>query len=90
MKCEKYLLILCLHISDNSKKLGKTDKYCDKLWVLRTLADMPNDSFAKFYNLSEHLALDKVIVKFRRQVIFKEYLRSINVQASKFTSLVVL
>ena len=30
-------------------------------------------NFSKFYNPSEHLAVDKVIVKFKGRVLFKQY-----------------
>jgi hypothetical protein len=33
-----------------------------------------NQAYAKFYNTSEHLAVDKVIVKFKGRVIFREYI----------------
>jgi hypothetical protein len=33
-----------------------------------------NQAYAKFYNSSEHLAVDKVIVKFKGRVIFRQYI----------------
>ena len=32
-----------------------------------------NEAYAKFYNPSEHLAVDEVIVKFKGWVIFRQY-----------------
>jgi len=51
--------------------------------------DKLNEACAKFYNPSEHLAVDEVIVKFKGRVIFKQYIpkkRKENVSASKFTN----
>jgi len=33
-----------------------------------------NDNYAKFYNPSENLAVDEVIVKYRGRVIFRQYI----------------
>jgi hypothetical protein len=34
----------------------------------------PESGLPKFYNPSEHLAVDKVIVKFQGRVIFRQYI----------------
>jgi hypothetical protein len=45
----------------------------------------PESGLPKFYNPSEHLAVDKVIVKFQVRVIFRQYIpKKRNVSASKF------
>jgi len=36
--------------------------------------DKLNKAYAKFYNPSEHLAVDKVMVKFKGGVIFRQYI----------------
>jgi hypothetical protein len=33
-----------------------------------------NQAYAKFYNPSEYLAVDEVIVKFKGRVIFRQYI----------------
>jgi len=33
-----------------------------------------NEAYAKFYNPSEHLAVDEVIVKFKVRVIVRQYI----------------
>jgi hypothetical protein len=33
-----------------------------------------NDAYEKYYNPSEHLAVDEIIVKFKRRVTFKHYI----------------
>jgi hypothetical protein len=50
------------------------DKNCDKLWKIRSLSDNLNDTYAKFYNPSEHLGVDKVIVLFKGRVTVKQYI----------------
>ena len=40
----------------------------------RNLFHILNDKFSKFYNPSEHLALEEVIVKFQGRVIFRQYI----------------
>jgi len=62
-----------LHFADNSQRPDEGEEY-DRLWKLRTLFDKLNEAYAKFYNPSEHLAVDKVIVKFKGRVIFMQYI----------------
>jgi len=73
MTQDRFLHILhFLHFADNSQRPDKGEEY-DQLWKLRTLFDKLNEAYAKFYNPSEHLAVDKVIVKFKNRVIFRQY-----------------
>jgi len=45
--------------------------------------------FSKFYNPSENLAVDKVIVSFNGRVTFKQYIpKNTSVSASKFSNFV--
>ena len=41
---------------------------------LRTVFDKLNEAYAKFYNPSEHLAVGKLIVKFKGRVTFRQYI----------------
>ena len=43
-------------------------------WKIRNLFDILNYKFSKFYNPSEHLVVDEVIVKFKGRVIFRQYI----------------
>jgi len=45
----------------------------DKLWGVQDLFEIVRTNFSKFYNSSEHLAWNKIIVKFKEWVIFKQY-----------------
>ena len=47
-----------------------TDYGKKKRTVFKTL----NQAYPKFYNPSEHLAVDKVTVKFQGRVIFRQYI----------------
>jgi len=74
MTRDRFLHILrFLHFADNSQRPDKREE-CDRLWKLRTVFDKLNDSYAKFYNPSEHLAVDEVIVSFKGRVIFRQYI----------------
>ena len=42
-------------------------------WKIRDLFEIIRTNFSKFYNPSEHLAVDEVIVKFKGRVLFKQY-----------------
>ena len=87
---DRIIHILCfLHFPDNSHRPDEGKEY-DRLWKLRTVFDKLNMAYAKFYNPSEHLAVDEVIVKLKAGLssgsIFQ---RNENVSASKFTNSVM-
>jgi len=41
---------------------------------MAALFDKLSDSYAKYYSLKEHLAVDEIIVLFKGTVIFKQYI----------------
>ena len=41
---------------------------------MRAVFDRLNNSYAKYYSLTEHLAVDEIIVLFKGRVIFKQYI----------------
>ena len=51
-----------------------TDENSDRLWTVRNLFEILNEAFSKFYSPSEHLAVDEVIILFKRRVIFRHYI----------------
>jgi hypothetical protein len=74
MARDRFLHILrFLHFADNSERPEQEEEY-DRLWKLQTVFDTLNLAFAKFYNPSENLAVDEVIVKFNGRVIFRQYI----------------
>jgi len=62
-----------LHFADNSQRPEPGEEY-DRLWKMQTVFDTLNQAYPKFYNPSEHLAVDKEIVKFQGRVIFRQYI----------------
>ena len=75
MKRDRHLHILrYLHFTDNKNEPDRTDEKFDRLWKIRDLFEILNDTFRKFYNPSENLAIDQVIVSFKGRVIFKQYI----------------
>jgi len=90
MTQDRFLIILqFLHFTDNSQRLDKGEKF-NQLWRLRTVSDALNEVYAKFCNLSEHLAVDKVTAEFKNRVTFRHtFQRKENVFASKFTNSVM-
>ena len=75
MSRDSFLHILCfLHFIDNMNGPDMKDEISDRLWKIRNVFDILNDKSSKFYNPSEHLAVDKVIVKFKGKVIFRQYI----------------
>ena len=66
-----------------------TDENFDRLWKIRDLFEILNDTFSKFYYPSENLAIDEVIVPFKGRVIFKQYIpKNASISASKCSNLV--
>lgn len=41
---------------------------------IRTIFDTLNDAYEKYYNASEHLAIDEIIVIFRGRAVFRQYI----------------
>jgi hypothetical protein len=74
MTSDRFLHMLCfLHFADNSQRPEQDEEY-DRLWKLQMLFDTLIRVYEKFYNPSENLALDKVVVKFKCRVIFRQYI----------------
>ena len=60
-------------------------------WKIWDLFEIIRTNFSKFYNPSEHLAVDEVIVKFKERVLFKQYIpKNPNVSASKCSNYATL
>jgi hypothetical protein len=61
-----------LHFTDTNKEIDHNDKNYDKLWKIREIFDMLSVAYSKFYNPSELLTIDEVIVLFKRRIAFKQ------------------
>ena len=89
IKRDRYLHILhYLHFTDNRNEPDRTDEKFDRLWKIQDLSEILNATFSKFYNPSDNLAIDEVIVSFKGRVIFKQYIPKKRVSASKFSNFV--
>ena len=42
---------------------------------MRAIFDKRNDSYAKYYNLTIHVAVDEIIMLFEGRVIFKQFIQ---------------
>jgi len=62
--------LIFLHFN-NMNQPDNNDNNCNRLWKMRTLSDQLKDAYAKFYNTSEHLVVDEIIVLLKGRVIFK-------------------
>jgi len=60
-------MLQILHFTDNNNEPDITDEISNGLWKARNLFEILNKTFSKFYSLSEHLAVDEVIVFFQRK-----------------------
>jgi hypothetical protein len=63
-----------LHFTDNRDEPDKRDDNFDKLCKMRTICDMLNDTYAKYYSPTEHSAVDEITVVFKGVVVFKRYI----------------
>ena len=84
-----YHILRFLYFTDNNR--NGVDRTDDRLWKIRDLFEIIRTKFSKFYNPSEHLVVDEVIVKFKGRVLFKQYIpKNGNVSASKCSNYVTL
>jgi hypothetical protein len=68
--------------------VARTD---NRLWKIQDLFEIITVNFSKFYNPSEHLAVDEVIVKFKGRVVCKQFIpppqkKTTNISAPKCSS----
>jgi len=74
MKRDRFLHILrFLNFTDNNNEPDMMGVNSDQLWKMRNLFDIQKEKFSKFYSPSEHVAVGEVIVKFKGNVIFRQY-----------------
>jgi hypothetical protein len=50
-----------------------TNENYDRLWRMIPISDKQNDDYAKYFNVTEHLATDDITVLLKGQVICKQY-----------------
>jgi hypothetical protein len=72
MKRNRYWHILrFLHFTDNRNDTQKADKSVGRMWKMRNIFEIIDRTFSKFYNPTEHLAVDKVVVLFKGRVVLR-------------------
>jgi len=49
------------------------DKNYDRLWKMRTIFDKQDYAYSKYYNPTEHLALNEIIVLFKVTLVCKNW-----------------
>jgi hypothetical protein len=64
--------VILLNFCNNTDQLDKNDEDFGRLWKIMTLFDNLDNSYAKFYNLSEHQAAEEIIMFYKGQIIFKQ------------------
>jgi hypothetical protein len=70
LKRDRYFYIFrSLHFRDKNAEIDRKTDTCDRLWKIRTIFDILNDSYENYYNPSEHLAADEISVKFKGMVV---------------------
>jgi len=74
VRARYYHILRFLHFRDNNRnRVDRTDDD-DRLWKIRDLFEILRTNFSRYYNPSEHLAVDKVTVKFKGRSVFKPYI----------------
>jgi hypothetical protein len=54
-----------LHYRNNNADIVRKADNSDRLWKIRTIFDILNDAYENYYNPSEELSADEIIVKFK-------------------------
>ena len=63
-----------LHFENNDDPPNHDDPYYNRLWKIWKIFDTLNNKFCELYNLTEHLAVDKVIMLYKGRATFWQYI----------------
>ena len=75
VRARYYHILRFLHFMDNDRNgVDRTDDSDDRLWKVRDVFEILRTNFSKYYNPSEHLAIDEVTVKFKGRAVLKPYI----------------
>ncbi|XP_023719041.1 piggyBac transposable element-derived protein 4-like [Cryptotermes secundus] len=75
MKRECFLRILhFIHFADNSTEIDRNADSYDGQWKIRIIFDTLNDAYQKYYNPSQHLSVDEIIVRLKGRLVFRQYI----------------
>jgi len=67
-----YHILRFLQFTDNNR--NGVDRTDHRLWKIQDLFEIIRMNFSKFYNPSEYLTVDEIIVKFKGRIVFKQYI----------------
>jgi hypothetical protein len=70
MAWDCFHILRFLHFEKNDDHPNHDDPDYDRLWKIRKIFDTLKNKFGEMYNLTEHLAVDEVIVLYKQRVIF--------------------
>jgi len=91
VRARYYHILRILHFTDNNR--NGVDRRADGLWKIQDLFEIIRTNFSKFYNPTEHLAVDEVIVKFKGRIVFEQYIppqKNAKISASKCSNCATL
>jgi hypothetical protein len=63
-----------LHFENDDDPPNRDDPDYDRLWKILKIFDTLTNKFCELYNLTEHLAVGKVIVLYKGRVVFRQYI----------------
>ena len=72
-----YHILQFLHFTDNNR--NGVDRRDNRVWKIRDLFEIIRPNFSKFYNRTELLAVDEVIVKFKGRIVFQNFTTQPNI-----------
>jgi len=63
-----------LYFTERGNEAERTEENYDRLCKLGFVFETLNKTFSKFYNPSESLAIDEVLVLLKGRVVFRQYI----------------
>lgn len=64
------VLLRMLHFNDNDK-----ENVNDRLYKIKTVIDMLNENFEKYFEPDEIVCVDESLIPFRGRIVFKQYIK---------------
>jgi hypothetical protein len=62
----------------------RQDPNYDGLWKIRQVFYILNAKFSELYHITEHVAVDDIIEKFKGEVVFQQYIPNQEKHKSRF------
>jgi hypothetical protein len=61
--------------NQNPPTQNRDDADYDRLWKIGQIFDVLNSKFSELYHSTEHMAVDEVIIKLKRKVAYRQYIK---------------